>query len=1028
MLTTTFPAWRLRHALTLFLWITFAWFPTLSFSQSVMVRGTVTSIMNDEALPGVNVLVKGSNAGTITDANGAYSLTVPNSNDTLVFSFIGYNSETEPIAGRTTINITLAEDIQSLSEVVVVGYGTQEKRDVTGAVSSIEGNQIQNLPVNGASQALQGRAAGVNVVRNGGAPGSGGSIRIRGTGTVNNADPLVIIDGVPAGGINDVNPNDIESIEVLKDASASAIYGTRAANGVVIITTKRGDFQQDLQFSVNGYVGVSNATQTLDVLDAPSLAELKRERYINDGIAINPIWEDPQYQTQRTNWQDELLGAGQVQNLDISLRGGSENSSFMISGGYYNENGLIKNSFFRRYSLRINSNHKIGERFRIGESLQLTSQRENGLNTTSAQTGILWSAIRFHPGLPVKLDNGEYSSSQVSGEFGDINNPIFTADTQDSKTTRQRLLGSLTGEYDILEGLTLKANLGLDATIRDDYSFGIIVDNQIRQSSQNSLNRSYEENYSLLMEYFLSYDLTFGQKHSLNLVGGYTSQTFNVDYFSARARDFSDESLDQRYLSAGDTPDAVGGGRSYNALQSWFGRANYALADRYLLTATFRADGSSRFAGGNRWGFFPALSAGWRISDEGFFPEESVISNLKLTAGWGQLGNQNVDPLQYLALISSGNRYSFGGQEVVGSTQSRIPNPDISWETAEMTNVGLEIGLLENKLLATLNYFIKDTRNMLLAPPTIGSIGTAAVPDRNVGELRNQGLELELSYRKTFGDFSYSLNGNASFIKNEVTRLFDGNFLSTQRYGRPNQEIVRTYEGEPIATFYGWRADGLYQTAADIESDPNIANDPRRADGLIQPGDVRFKDLNGDGLIDETDREILGSPHPAMVYGLNAEFGYKGFDLSLFFLGNAGVDIYNADRMQGIDPTYPFNMYAEAENRWTGPNTSNTIPRMTTKRDNLNYRTSDLFIESGDFLRLKNIVVGYTLPEVLTERVGISRARFYITGQNVLTLTQYSGLDPELGYIDPDNNFQLNVDYAQYPQARSWTLGASITF
>ena len=915
-----------------------------------------------------------------------------------------------------------------------MGYGTQEKKDVTGAVSSVKGNDIQNLPVAGASQALQGRAAGVNVVRNGGAPGNGGAIRIRGTGTINNADPLIIIDGVPAGSLNDVNPNDIASIEVLKDASASAIYGTRAANGVVIVTTKRGDFKQPLRFTVNGYTGVSNAVKTIDVLDAPTLAALKRERYTNDGIAINPIWEDPQYQTQKTNWQDALLGQGTTQNVDISLAGGGENSSFLLSGGYYDEQGMINSSFFRRLSLRINSDHKISKRFKVGESLQLTSQKGSDINTLSAQTGVLWSAIRFHPGLPVQYPDGSYGSSQVSGEFGDINNPIFTVNTQDQSSTRHRILGNVTGELQLIDGLKLKANFGLDGYIYDDHNFQIIIDDQIRANSRNSLSRSYQEYYSLLNEYFLSYDKTLAEKHQINFVGGYTAQTFNTNGFSAQKMDFPDESAAQRYLDAGGSLSSINGSRAYDALVSWFGRVNYNYDERYLMTATFRADGSSKFVKGNQWGYFPAFSLGWRISEENFFRNIDFISNLKLTGGWGQLGNQNVPRLQYLALISSGIRYDFGGSQVVGAAQSRIPNPDIAWETAEMTNIGLDIGFLNDQLYASLNYFIKDTRDMLLAPPTIGSIGTALIPDQNVGSLRNQGLEVEVGFQKSTGDFTYSLSGNASFIQNEVTKLYDGNFLASQRYGRSNQEIARTYEGHPIATFYGWRTDGLYQTVEDIENDPNIAKDPRRTDGLIQPGDVRFIDLNDDGLIDEQDREILGSPHPKVVYGLNGNFTYKGFDLSLFFLGNAGLKIYNADRMQGLDPTYPFNMYAEVENRWHGANTSNSIPRMTTKRDNLNHRTSDLFIESGDFFRLKNLVLGYTVPPALTERIGLTRARVFITGQNVFTLTGYSGMDPELGYTDADpndndpDNLQLNVDYAQYPQARTWTFGANLTF
>lgn len=996
----------------------------LLHNLDVSVSGTISDESGDP-LPGATITVLGTSQGTVSDLDGKFSITVPDG-ATLVFSYIGYKTQSIAVGAQSTIDVQLLQDESSLSEVLVVGYGTQEKKDVTGAVSSVKGAAIQNLPVSGASQALQGRAAGVNVVRNGGAPGNQGSIRIRGTGTLNNAEPLIIIDGVPAGNLNDVNPNDIASIEVLKDASASAIYGTRAANGVVIVTTKRGDFDQPLQFSVNGYTGVSNSIKTIDVLDAPTLAQLKRERYTNDGIAMNPIWENPAYQTQRTDWQNELLGQGTTQNVDLTLTGGNKNSSFMVSGGYFEEKGMIRNSGFRRLSFRINSDHKINDRFKIGQNLQLISINEIAPNTLSAQTGVLWSAIRFHPGLPVQNPDGSYSSSQISGEFGDINNPIFTQDTQDSKNTTHKVLGNFNAEYKIIEGLKIRANFGLEGYVSDGYNFNIKINDQIRASPRNSLSRNYGEGYSVLSEYFLSYDKTFLDLHTINFVGGYTTQTFNFEGFNAGKLDFIDESFDQRFLDVGQTLNSIGGGKSYDALASYFGRVAYNYDERYLLTATIRSDGSSKFAEGNKWGYFPAFSLGWRISEEDFFSNVGFISNLKLTGGWGSLGNQNVPGLQYLALISSGRRYSFGGNQTVGAAQSRVPNLGITWESAQMTNIGLDIGLLENRLLANINYFIKDTKDMLIAPPTIGSIGTAQIPNQNLGELRNQGLEIELSYRKTAGQFSYNISGNAAFIRNEVTKLVDGNFIGSQLYGRSSQEISRTYEGYPIASFYGWRTDGLYQTNEEIQNDPNIAADQRRANGLIQPGDVKFLDLNGDQVIDAQDREIIGNPHPKVVYGLNGEFGYKNVDISLFFLGNAGFDIYNADRMQGIDPTYPFNLYAETADRWTGPNTSNEIPRMTTKRDNLNHRTSDLFLERGDFLRLKNVVVGYTLPTTLTQRYGVTRARFYLTGQNIFLLTKYSGMDPELGYIN--NNLQLNVDYAQYPQARTWTFGTTITF
>jgi len=988
------------------------------------IQGTILD-ENGQPLPGATITVAGSNTGTVSDIDGKFSLTVPDQ-ASIVVSFIGYTTQTIEVGNRTEFTIQMIADETSLNEVLVVGYGTQEKRDVTGAVSSIKGSNIQNLPVSGAAQSLQGRAAGVNVVRNGGAPGNQGSIRIRGTGTLNNADPLIIIDGVPGGNLNDVNPNNIESIEVLKDASASAIYGTRAANGVVIVTTKRGDFDQPLKFELNGYTGVSNAIKTIDVLEAPDLALLKRERYTNDGLAINPIWENPAYQTQQTNWQQELLGQGSTRNMDLTLSGGNKNSSFMLSGGVFEEKGMITNSNFRRLSFRLNSDHKISDRFKIGQNLQLVSINQVSPNTLSAQTGVLWSAIRFHPGLPVRNADGNYSSSQISGEFGDINNPIFTQETQDNNNTSHKLLGNVQAEYEVLEGLKVRANFGLEGAISDGYNFNIIVDDQIRASPRNSLSRSYNEYYSLLAEYFVSYDKVFADLHKVNFVGGYTTQTFNSDGFNASKLDFIDESFDQRFLNVGQTLNSIGGGKSYDALASYFGRIAYDYDERYLVTATFRSDGSSKFAPGNRWGYFPAFSLGWRISEEAFFQNVGFISNLKLTGGWGSLGNQNVPGLQYLALISSGRRYSFGGNQTVGAAQTRIPNLNITWESAQMTNFGLDIGFLENRLLANFNYFIKDTKDMLIAPPTIGSIGTAQIPNQNIGELRNQGLEMELLFRENKGKLFYSVSGNASFIRNEVTQLADGNFIGSRLYGRSSQELSRTYEGFPIASFYGWRADGIYQTTESIQNDPNIANDPRRNDGLIQPGDVRFIDLNGDGLIDEQDREVIGNPHPKVVYGLNAELGYGNFDLSLFFLGNAGFDIYNADRMQGIDPTYPFNMYAETINRWNGQGSSNEIPRMTTKRDNLNHRTSDLFLEKGDFFRLKNLVVGYTLPEMLTSRVGVTKARFYITGQNVFILTGYTGMDPELGYTD--GNLQLNADFAQYPQARSWTIGTTITF
>jgi TonB-linked SusC/RagA family outer membrane protein len=644
--------------------------------------------------------------------------------------------------------------------------------------------------------------------------------------------------------------------------------------------------------------------------------------------------------------------------------------------------------------------------------------------------------------LPVFKPNGQYSSS-IAG-FGDINNPLYTIATQDQDNARNRMLGSVTGEYEIVKGLKVKANLAMDATFTYSHTFDVKIDSQYRQTNYNQLTVKNDKYWAFLQEYFISYDKQWGD-HTLGIVGGYTYQTFNDIYSKVIGRDFPSEDPDLRYMSQAATIVNLGadnGGRSFDALESAFGRLNYGFRDRYLLTATYRADGSSKFRPGLRWGYFPAFSVGWRLSEESFIKDGlPFISNLKLTAGWGHLGNQSVNSLQYLALLRNGgtyNNYAFGASQpqnqVKGTAQAVIPNPGMNWETAEMTNIGLDAGFLDNALLVSAAYFIKDTKRMLLKPPSVGTLGKATIPDQNAGQLQNKGLELEVSYRRSFGDLTFSVSGNATFIKNTVTQLLTpGSFLASQTYGRTDQEITRSYVDHPYGTFYGWMADGIYQNQSEIDSDPNISNDPRRTEAKqIHPGDVRFVDLNGDHVIDDKDRTILGSPQPKVTYGLNATAAYKGLDLTLFFIGVGGVDIYNADRMQGLNAAYSFNLYKEATDRWHGEGTSNTIPRVSATDPNLNYRTSNLFIENGSFLRLKNVVLGYTLPQKISTAMRLTQARIYVTGQNVFTATKYKGLNPELGYADGNKAggqyTQVNVDYAQYPLSRTFTIGATLSF
>jgi|TARA_B110000902_G_scaffold74040_1_gene87482 TonB-linked SusC/RagA family outer membrane protein len=1002
---------------TLLLVATLLTVQTQAIAQNT-VTGTVSDI-NGVTLPGANILEKGTKKGAQTDFDGNFTITLSDANATLIVSYIGFKTKEISVNGQTTLLISLEEDAEALDEIVVVGYGTTAKKDVTGAISSIKGDDFKNLPISGIDKALQGRMAGVQVVRNGGAPGASTSIRIRGTGTVNNSDPLYVVDGIPLVSIDGINPNNIQAIEVLKDASASAIYGTRAANGVVIVTTRKGKSGEKININLDVYTGFTNVTKTVDVLDASTLGELKRERYTNDGIAVNPIWEDSQYLTQRTNWQDELFTTGITQNVDFSMSGGNEKSTYLLALGYYNEEGVIKKSASDRVSLRINSDHKVKDWLKIGQTLSLSSRSSTVFDTNSAQAGLIWSAIRFHPGLPVNNDDGSFSSTQISSEFGDINNPLHTVDISDSDNRTSRLLFNMSPEILLADGLKFKANFALDASINDSRGFQPLIDDQTRSNANNIAYRNYNQSYSFLQEYFLTYDKTFGD-HKVGAVSGYTSQSFDFQGFNANARDLISEDQDQRLLSTG-TMNGVGEYRAHDGLRSVFGRVNYSYMNKYLLTATVRSDESSKFAEGNRVGVFPAFSLGWRVSDESFF-NVPFIDNLKITGGWGELGNQNIDRLQYLARISSGIPYSFGlgGQNTqLGTVLTSFANEAVAWETVRMTNIGLNMGVLDSRLTANLNYFIKDTEDMLLRPPVIGSQGSNPSPFVNIGNVKNKGLEIELNWQDTKGDFSYGIGANASFVDNKVIKLLnvDNPFITSRLYGRPQQELSRTYEGSPIATFYGWRFDGLFQTQAEIDAHATQT-------GAV-PGDVRFKDLDNNGVIDDQDREIIGSPHPEMTYGINANLGYKGFDLNLFFLGAAGVDIYNADRMQGLDSAFPYNLYSESVNRWTGPGTSNTIPRVSTLGTNQNYRTSDFYIEKGDFLRLKNITLGYTLPTDTAGKIGLSRLRLYVTGQNVFTITDYSGMDPELGLSQ--GNLQQNVDFAQFPQARTFLLGANIS-
>lgn len=1010
-------------------------------TSEVTVKGHVSDD-NGKPLTGVTVRIKSTGKAVVTDDNGNFSIKTPE-NAQLVITSVGYKEQTISVAGRHTIEIKMQTNATGLADVVVVGYGSQKKSDVTGSISSVKGGDIANLPVSNAADAIDGRATGVDIVRNDASPGSIPSIRVLGTGTINNADPLIVIDGVPSGGLNDVNPNDIASIEILKDASASAIYGSRAANGVVLVTTRKGNYDQPLRGTVNLYAGTKSPVKFLPMLTAPQLVDLKKEAYTNDGSTVPPVWNNSYYATQRTNWQKALMGTGNVQNADLAARGGSKHSNYSFSGNYYNENGMIPNSYFKRYSFRINSEHQFG-RLKLGENIVYSFTDAAAPNTSSSQTGLVWSAIRFNPAIPVVNPDGSWGSSQADNELGDINNPVATANEIQKYNKINRLLGNAFAEFEIVQGLKLRANYGIDHNTTEGYEFDNAMPDQTRGPSIASLSQSFSKENTLLEEYYLTYNHVFHEQHALTLLAGYSAQTYSGNWFNASRSGFTDTSANQRVLGQGSNSSAANNGNQYPpwGIQSYFIRGNYAFMSKYLLTATFRADGSSKFAPGKRWGYFPAFSAGWVISDEKFFEgAKNTVSHLKLTGGWGQLGNQNVGPFQYLSLINTGGGgYSYnlgtGTTNMNGAYITSLANPSIAWERAVTTDISLEFSTLQNHLTGTVTWFNKNTSDMLIPYQLVETFGAQTnlpddpgnitLPDFNLGQVNNRGVEIELDYHNQVGGFTYSVGANGSFMKNKLTRLYGNNdaLLSTP-YGRENADISRTYEGQPIASFYGLKTDGLYQTQADIDNDPGLAKDNNKAN--IKPGDVRFVDLNHDGNIDPaTDRTRLGDPNPRFVFGFHGNASYAHFDLGFNFTGATGFKLYDADRLSGLDATQVYNWYADQEGRWHGAGTSNSIPRLTKANVNNNYQSSDLWVFKGNYVTLRSLTLGYTLPKITLNNWRVPEARFYVSAYNLFTITKYPGYTPELGYTD--GNLQRGVDLAQYPATRTFMVGATVNF
>ncbi|TRX60150.1 TonB-dependent receptor [Fulvivirga sp. M361] len=998
---------------------------------------------NGDGLPGATVLEKGTTNGTVTDSGGNFILSVSNENATLFISFVGYEEKEVAVSGRSRINISMVPDIASLQEIVVVGYGTQKKSDLTGSVSSVKPEEIQDLAVPSLDQAIQGRAAGVFVSRNNGAPGSGAEIFIRGAGSIQGTDPLWIIDGVrTAPGVN-FNMNDVKTIEILKDASAAAIYGSAAANGVIIVTTKRGE-EGTTKVSFNSYAGVSSPLGLPDPLNTEQYAEIKNEAYDLAGEPRIPAYADPDnLPTVSTDWIDELYGNGTIQNYDLSVTGGSVTSNFFISGSYFKEEGTYVGTDFERYSLRANSDFKIGKRIKVGESLFLNYSDRDPMNSSSRD----W--IRATPALPV------FNPDNRFGGFGTVDrleyqyeggNPLASELRTEESNKNYRVGGNVYLDIEIIDGLSVRTNLGANFSFKNDRTFtntylgggGVLI-------TSASVLQEYDENIRLLGNSVISYDKQIN-KHQFKILAGYEAIKTNIERYSASGANFTG-GLDVIDGSDPDSRNATG--RNFtDRILSQFGRINYSYNDTYLFTVNIRRDGSSFFGEEERYGVFPSASVGWRIINESFMDQFAFLSDLKLRASYGILGNSSgLDRYLYEAsYTNSGTLYTFGdGQNIAtGLRPSRFANQAIKWEEIETYNLGLDIALLESKLNFTVDYYVKNTNDLLLSvglPPSAGYLQQAWYnrplnPIVNVGQIQNKGLEMALSFRERVNDnFSFNVSANASYNENEVTKLNEDERIVSGRWDGGNGNVSVTEVGRPLGSFYGFIVDGIIQSDAELAALNNGAPDGAYINRNTGPGDFRYRDIgrfdeNGDfvaepdGEITGADRTFIGNPWPKWVYGLNAGAKFKNFDLALFFQGVQGVDRFNSFKSITHNLESDYSMTTDALNRWTAESPNNEQPRIILNDPNGNRaRVSSYYVEDGSYLRLKNVQLGYTLPNTLVQ--GLTSLRLYGSIQNLLTITGYEGFDPE---FDRGGNADKGIDRGGYPQSRIYTLGLQLDF
>lgn len=977
------------------------------------VTGTVTD-EKGESVIGASVSVKGASRGTVTDIDGRFSLEADN-NAVLVISYIGLLPQEIAVTGKSVLQVVMRENAEMLDEVVVVGYGVSRKKDLTGAVSSVSGDLMKDKPVASIGEALQGRAAGVQVVSSG-KPGDNVSFRIRGISTINNSEPLLVIDGVPTDlGLNALNMEDVETVDVLKDASATAIYGSRGANGVVLVTTKKGK-TGDGKISFSANWGVQSATDMPKMLNASQFASLHNEMIANYNRSVSEAsrlkqredFADPTAWDKGTDWLDELFRPAWMQNYTLSYSGGNEKSNYYVSGGVFDQDGIVLDTSYRRYTLQFNSESKLRSWLKFGNNITLNHDLKKQGSYDIRET------MAALPTQPVYNDDGTYSGpGEPAYQYGDIRNPVGRAAVNREETRGYNVLGNIYAEIKLFDKLTFKTLGGIDFKFWDKHNFNPRYDWKPIPQRDSYLYEESNKSFTYLWDNTLTYTDTFKDIHHLTVLLGTSAQNNVYNRMNASVQGFLSDHNNQ--LTNGLKDPTVGGTKNDWAILSFFGRVNYNLAEKYLFTATVRRDGSSRFSANHRWGTFPSFSAAWRLSEEAFYRKNNWVNDIKIRLGYGETGNQDgIDNYAYFTRLKTG-QYVFNGTPVSTLYPLVMPNPDVKWETVKQWNAGIDLSLIDQRINLTLDAYLKNTSDMLvpMSVPITTGYDDKAVPSINMGKVRNKGIELTVSSRNLTGAFRWNTDLNVSYNKNEVIRMNEGVPLFVG--DEINMTQVRiSAEGKPVGAFYGYVTNGIFQNQEEVN------NYAIQVKGGTAPGDIRFRDLDNNGVINADDRTFIGNPLPEWSFSMNNTFAYRNFDLQVFFQGVAGNDIYNANRIWQESMSVPQNQTAKVLDRWTGPDTSYSIPRAVYSDPNQNVRHSDRFIENGSYLRLKNLTLGYTLPESLSKKAHLGTARIYLSGQNLFTLTEYSGFDPEVGVS--------GVDLGTYPVTRTFSFGINVNF